>query len=86
MSTLAKTQIFKQTTEVNSSEVTSKDWLEEQRLFCKNDSRHQELLRLRGLEALRLKEQLSQEPFHAEKAARLGERYWRTLAASYTPI
>lgn len=34
-------------------------------------------------EAQRLKERLSSIPFYAEKAKRLGDRYWLSLAGSY---
>ena len=34
-------------------------------------------------EAVRLKERLSHMPYYAEKAARIGERYWLLLAGSY---
>ena len=86
MSTSPNTQILNEATEANSSTAISKNWLNELRTHYDSDPHFQELLKLRELEALRLKEQLSQEPLHAERAARLGERYWRALAASYTPI
>ncbi len=37
-------------------------------------------------EAVRLKERLSHMPYYAEKAARIGERYWLSLAGSYRGI
>ncbi len=37
----------------------------------------------RQLESQRLKERLSQIPFHAQRAAEEGEAYWLRLAESY---
>lgn len=86
MSVLPNTPTLAEQMEIYSRIQNSSQWQSVPPEYFTSEWRSQELKRLRELESLRLKEQLSQEPFHAERAARLGERYWRALAASYTPI
>ena len=72
-------------TETSSPTRTSCDSVMKWRQEWWDSPRPLVLERHRRLEAQRLKEQLSSVPYHQEQVARVGERWWQTLAQSYNP-